>query len=212
MAFRKKVKDLIGTKFGKLTVIKYVGYNKKTYKHKWLCRCECGKEVIVQQGNLENGHTKSCGCLRKEINSGYIHGKSHTRLFNIWASMRERCNCLTCTIYKYYGGRGVRICEEWDKYINFEKWALANGYKDNLTIDRKDVNGNYEPSNCRWATSKQQCNNRTSNRIIEINGAKHTLSEWSEISEINVTTIYMRLKRGIRGPDLLRKIKRRDKK
>ena len=125
------------------------------------------------------------------------YGFSHTRIDNIYKSMITRCFCKNNLNYKTYGGRGITVCDEWrnDKTKFFE-WALSHGYSDKLSIDRINVNGNYEPSNCRWATMKQQQNNKTNNRYIEWNGQNHTLGEWSEITGIKLATIHARLKNG----------------
>ena len=125
------------------------------------------------------------------------HGLSHTRIDNIYKSMISRCYCKRNNRYARYGKRGVRVCDEWlnDKNAFFE-WAFSNGYAEDLTIDRIDVNGNYEPSNCRWVTQKEQQNNRSNNRVIEFNGECHTLGEWSEITGIKLATIWARLKCG----------------
>ena len=125
------------------------------------------------------------------------HGLSHTRLDNIYKAMISRCYHMTNNRYERYGARGVCVCDAWlnDKTTFFE-WAFSNGYSKDLTIDRIDVNGNYEPSNCRWVTTKEQANNRTNNRIVEYNGKYHTLGEWSEITGIKLTTIWARLKNG----------------
>ena len=137
----------------------------------------------------------------KGIHSGtdsvlYVHGGTGTRLHNIWLSMRERCYRENHPYYGDYGGRGITICDEWDDFTKFRDWAIANGYADNLTIDRIDSNGNYEPLNCRWATMKEQQNNRRSNRIVYYKGLKYTLTELSEKAGINKTTLKERLNNG----------------
>lgn len=137
----------------------------------------------------------------KGIHSGkdnnlYVHGGTGTRIHNIWLSMRERCNRVNHPWYKAYGGRGIKICEEWDDFSKFRKWAMANGYSNELTIDRIDCNGNYEPNNCRWATMKEQQNNKRNNRIIEYKGKKYTLTQLAEKIGINKTTLKERLNAG----------------
>jgi hypothetical protein len=126
----------------------------------------------------------------------YKHGMRHTRIYNIWRSMRQRCLNPNAINFKNYGGKGISVCDEWNDFTVFAKWAMENGYQDSLTIDRLDVNGNYEPSNCRWATQKAQQNNKTSNRVIEMDGISHTLSEWSAITGVKVATIWARLNSG----------------
>ena len=135
---------------------------------------------------------KSCGCLYE------THGQAkgeHTRLYNIYHGMKKRCYNLMSKSYKDYGGRGIKMCDEWlSDFVSFYKWAVANGYKDNLTIDRIDVNGNYEPSNCRWATVTEQANNKRNNRFIQYKEEKHTIAEWSKILKIKRETIRYRIK------------------
>lgn len=131
------------------------------------------------------------------------HGESRTRLHKIWSSMLERCENKNHRYYKNYGGRGIYVCVEWHSYVNFSQWAKENGYDDNLSIDREDNNGNYEPENCRWITKKAQANNKRTNHIVELNGEKHTISEWSEMLGISKTTIRERLKRGWTVEDAL---------
>jgi len=137
----------------------------------------------------------------KGIHSGkdsklYVHGGTGTRLHKIWLSMKERCNRVKHPWYHAYGGRGIKICEEWDDFSKFRKWAMANGYSNELTIDRIDCNGNYEPNNCRWATMKEQQNNKRNNRIIEYKGEKYTLTQLAEKIGINKTTLKERLNAG----------------
>lgn len=198
-----KLIDLTGQKFGRLTVIERAN-NSKDGRTRWKCVCECGsgKEVVVTGVDLRNGHSKSCGCIQKEIASitvkpHYTHGKSNSRIYRIWRNMKSRCYCKKNAIYKYYGERGITVCDEWvDDFKSFYYWAMQNGYADELSIDRKDVNGNYEPNNCRWATKKEQANNTRNNRIITYKGVTLTLSQWSEKTGINSKTIQTRLNNG----------------
>ncbi len=119
------------------------------------------------------------------------------RLKICWKNMRQRCNNPNFTYYRNYGGRGIRICDEWSDYAAFEKWALANGYNDSLTLDRIDTNGNYEPSNCRWATMKTQANNKRNNRLITINGKTQTASQWADELGVNYGVVRNRLHDGM---------------
>lgn len=125
----------------------------------------------------------------------FKHGFKHTRIYNVWAGIKARCYNPNNKSYKDYGGRGIIMCDEWKNgFINFKNWAISNGYNDNLTIDRINVNGDYEPSNCRWATKKEQCNNRTTNKFITYKNEIHTLAEWSEIVGIKYKCLHKRIK------------------
>lgn len=199
--------DMEGMQFGRLTVIKRVPTPKHLRVTHWECRCECGNLITTSRPNLITGHTTSCGCYALETKIGNKHRETHnesrTRLYHIWQSMKQRCYDKNHEGYEWYGGRDIKIYDEWMEYINFSKWAKANGYKTNLTIDRIDVNGNYEPNNCRWATIKQQNRNKTTTRYIELDGTKKSLGEWSEILDIPMNTIINRLDRGCDAKEAL---------
>ena len=192
-------RDLTGQKFGKLTVLSYSHSDKNHFAY-YLCKCECGNTKIVRASNLISGDTKTCGCYNKttkENGGRLVHGLSDTRLYKIWSHLISRCYNPKDRAYKNYGGRGISVCPEWKNDIsNFYNWVLENGYKDNLTIDRINNNGNYEPSNCRFVDDKIQSNNRRNNHPITINNETHNLTEWSRIYNIAHSTVVQRLKRG----------------
>lgn len=189
----KNENEIIGKKYGKVTPIKYIGV--KNGRTQWLCKCECGNEVIKDYSELKRSRSLvSCGCAVKSINGLYKH-----RLYRIHHGMESRCYCKKYSGYQDYGGRGITVCSEWrgkTGFLNFYEWSLKNGYKDNLSIDRLDVNGNYEPSNCRWATRKEQSNNTRKNVLIEYKGKSQTLARWARELGINRKTLEKRLKNG----------------
>lgn len=187
--------DLIGQKFGKLTVIERAK-NSNNGKARWLCKCECGNEKTILSESLRKGKTSSCGC--KYINSNKernkTHGQTNTRLHKIWSGMKQRCNYPNARCFELYGGRGITVCDEWQhSFESFRDWALLNGYADNLTLDRIDTNGNYCPENCRWATYKTQENNRVNNHRVIYKGKEYTLSKLSEKLNISSSTLAWRI-------------------
>lgn len=173
-----------GQKFNRLTVVE----KSHTNAHKevvWECLCDCGKTTFVTAHNLVSGHTRSCGCLAieraKEANT--THGETGNKLYRAYSNMMTRCYNPKYKFYRAYGGRGISVCEEWrgeHGYENFSAWAKQNGYDRSLTLDRINVDGEYSPQNCRWATMKQQQNNRTNNATYEYNGEVKTMAEWAE--------------------------------
>lgn len=197
--------NLIGKTFGRLTVIELLGRNSIS-KIVWLCKCECGNEIFVVGSELKNGHTKSCGCLRKAVTKERktIHGLSHHKIRQVWRNMIARCENPDIEGYKNYGGRGIKVCEEWHNLKEFAEWAFESGYSENLTIERKDVDGDYCPENCCWETMKVQCNNKRNNHYIEAFGETKTLAQWAEKSGISHSLIRYRLNKGLSMEQILR--------
>lgn len=191
--------DLTGQRFGRLSVIERSQRNRKAGHAMWVCLCDCGQLCEVDGYRLRHGLTKSCGCLMLEwLHTPHrTHGQSDSRLYSIWRSMKGRCNCPTNKAHVDYGGRGICVCPEWDKAFEaFAAWALASGYRDDLTIDRIDVNAGYSPENCRWATAKEQGRNKRYNRKLHYLGEEKTLGEWAEETGVPVNLISSRFERG----------------
>lgn len=196
--------NLVGMSFGRLKVIGLAGRN-DSRKLVYSCVCNCGNTIEVVGSALRNGHTKSCGCYRKDAvrEQKTIHGLSQHKLRSVWRNMLARCENSKAEGYKNYGGRGISVCEEWHDLKIFSEWAFASGYHDGLTIDRKDVNGDYEPSNCCWVTMKVQCNNKRNNHYIKAYGETKTLAQWAETIGISSSLILYRLNKGLTMEQIL---------
>jgi len=177
-------KDLVRSRFGRLIVLSFEGRNRGT-KPYWRCLCECGNETVVLGRHLISEGIKSCGCLRKE--RLFVHGMTGTKIYKVWRRLRQRCNNPKESRYHRYGGRGIKVCERWEKFENF--YEDMGDVPDGRTIDRIDNDGDYEPSNCRWATSKEQARNRVSNRLMTYKGETKILTEWAEIFGISSHTL-----------------------
>lgn len=190
----------IGKRYGSLTIEGF-DYNEEKRLVLWICRCDCGNLRVVSPFRVKKGDVYACDeCTEqraKELNriASTTHGLSGTRIYNIWIGMRDRCNNPKNDSYKYYGGRGIKVCEEWYKsFESFYKWAMSNGYKEHLTIDRINNDKGYEPDNCRWATYKEQNNNKRNNRKnLMIDGVEKSLKEWSNESQFTIQAIVYRL-------------------
>lgn len=215
MKSKTRGRDLTGLVFGRLTAIK-LNHRDNNSNSFWLCKCICGNKSVVRIGDLTSGNTTSCGCYRTErsnealIKRSITHGETGTRLYNIWRSMKQRCNYKKHIGYERYGGRGIGICDEWNNsYESFKDWAMFSGYEDNLTIDRINNDGNYEPNNCRWVDHRSQANNRRYNKKLSYKGEVLTISEWAEKLGVNKSTLSMRLRSGWSVEDTLEKTVRK---
>lgn len=188
---RKKL-DLTGKTFGRLTAIEEAGRANKYVL--WRCRCACGKESLVRSSALARGEVQSCGCLISEKlrERNYKHGGGRSRLYRIWTNMHYRCECEDSVSYRIYGGRGISICDAWGDFSVFRGWAIANGYSDELTLDRTDNDGPYSPENCRWVTRSAQARNTRRNFLVE----GKTLAEYCEEHNLKYSRVYSRLRKG----------------
>lgn len=186
--------NLQNQKFGRITVLKYID---KSY---WLCICNCGKTFKTKGTLIKNNHTRSCGCLQKEIAKKSCikrcttHNKTYSKIYNTWKGMLQRCYNKKDPAYKNYGGRGIKVCKKWHKFKNFlnDMGSRPN----NKCLERKHNNKNYDKNNCIWVSMKKQCRNKRNNHIIIYKNKKLTITEWAEKSKINKSVILKRLKNG----------------
>lgn len=211
---QKRRTDLTGMRFGRLEVIKFDHYlyrkkpNGYEYRVKtWLCKCDCGTFKVVGHSELTSGNTKSCGCYMREHQHAFIkqytkplkHPRTH-RLHEIWIGMKERCNNPQNNAYEYYGKRGIKVCDEWNNiqtgYDTFFEWALSNGYSPNLTIDRINNDGDYDPQNCRWVNRTEQMSNTRRNVYFDYYGEKLTASQIARLRNCDAKTLLWRLQNG----------------
>jgi hypothetical protein len=196
----KPLADLTGDRYGKLTVIARDPVNYRG-NAQWVCRCECGKVKTYIGMDLRKGRLRSCGCQNPGSQSD--HGMSSTPTYRAWVSMKVRCNNPKNVFYRHYGGRGIKVCDRWQN--SFESFFADMGARPpKHSIDRIDPNGNYEPGNCRWATQREQMNNRRCNRFVEIDGKTQTLATWLRESGLKPSTYQDRI---VRGWDIERAIK-----
>lgn len=208
------VVNLAGLKFGKLTVTEFVGMREN--QSLWLCSCECGGQKVVARGDLKKGAVKTCGCFnrmrkemallkkqekeKKRLNAKPREKVRRERLYGVWDGMKTRCYNENDKAYRLYGAKGIEICLEWLDYNNFREWAYQSGYDENAkkyecTIDRIDNKKGYYPENCRWVNAKVQCNNRSTNIVLEYKGEAKTLAQWEEETGIDQKTLRARVMR-----------------
>jgi len=184
--------DQIGMVYGRLTIVSEV--EKLKGKRYFLCECQCGNIGIHRFEDIRAGKIVSCGCFNKE--KGFKHGLSGTRIYNTWKSMVARCNVPTCDSFEWYGGRGIKVCSEWLDVSVFHEWATNNGYTDGLTIERKNVNGDYCPENCTWIPLQEQASNTRRSRIITYRGETMILKQWADHLNIKRATLSNRFHLG----------------
>lgn len=213
----KQEKDITNKRNGQLTAIKPMFL--KNGKRYWLFKCDCGREIVIRKDNFIYGHTISCGCKKKETTplNAKKRWKNHVkvkkqkksyiekdRIKRIYYGMINRCYNKNIPLYKYYGYRNIKVCKEWrESFEYFKKWAISNGYNDNLTIDRIDVNGDYCPENCRWISQKEQARNKRNNVWITYNGEKRLLSDWLKLFNKSSDGYYKRRNKGYSDEDIL---------
>ena len=205
------LEDLTGNKFTRLEVVG-LSPKKSGRKSYWVCLCECGNQKVVRADSLKSGMVRSCGCLKREqdkmnLTKNHRHKESKSRLHNIWLGIKKRCNDMNDD---RYGGRGIRVCEDWMKsYESFRDWALNNGYSDNLTIERVDNDKGYYPENCSWIPQSEQAKNRRSTVWVEWDGKRKSIKQWSDYLGINYGTLHSRYYRSkMKPPELFEPVKK----
>lgn len=194
--------DLTGERFGRLTVLKQAGKNKHR-QLQWHCLCDCGSPTIALGFVLRKGEKQSCGCLKRESIAAVnlSHGMSRTPIYRIWRSMLDRCHLPSSHAYSRYGGRGIKVCDRWQDFENF--YADMGDRPKGMSLERTDNDGDYCPENVRWASNKEQANNRRANVYYEYGDERLTLAQWAEKGEVSVGTLWSRLKRGVPFPACL---------
>jgi len=189
--------DLTGENYGRLSVSKLIR-DISGKKKMWLCKCKCGSEIVVSGGNLRSGHTTQCKeCALKQLAKNNVkHGGTGSKLYNVWNSITNRTENKNHKSYADYGGRGIKICDEWRDFSTFLKWSTDSGYSQGLEIDRIDNDGDYSPENCQWVRRIENANNKRNNRWITHNGKTRTMAQWARIFNLNYKLLHKHLSRG----------------
>lgn len=183
--------DFTNVRVGKLTVIERTNSTKRG-ESRWVCKCDCGGSIVLTRRQLQKGRIDNCGCVSKPHHNA-THGYSNTPLYNHWKAMLYRCENPKNQAYKYYGQRGITVCEEWHDFMKFKAWVEATKPNNDYTVDRIDNNKGYSPDNCRWASKKVQANNRRSNREFEYQGETHNLTQWCGILNLDYKRVHNRI-------------------
>lgn len=202
----RKLIILPGKKYNRLTIISEI--SQRNARRIFFCRCDCGNEGIYELIKLTTGNTKSCGCLKRDSGVKYAtkHGLADSHIYRCYNSMKARCLNPKNKSFKHYGGRGIIICDEWlDSFDNFSQWAFENGYSEGLTIERDNVNGNYEPNNCKWIPTSEQNGNKRNSRWVVIDGEKMTTTTAAKIFNIPPVAITNRLNYGMSDHDAVKR-------
>lgn len=203
MVYIRTYKNLSGTRFGRWTVLSEAEpdmHNGRRLR-RWLCKCDCGTVRSVKEQSLKSGVSQSCGCYHSDImhdvgRCNITHGMTDTRLYRIYKHMLNRCYNKNDIRFDKYGARGISVCKEWQTFEAFAEWALENGYHDDLTIDRIDVNGDYTPDNCKWSTNYEQAINKTSTHYVEFRGEKKSIAEWARELNMPYKRLHKRIQNG----------------